>query len=573
MVSGRRIWRIGIEGQAARETIAMFSFRKTAIIQCALVALLAAAAGAEPIRMLIITGRNNHNWKTSTASLKKTYEGSGRFKVDVTEKPAELTAATLAKYDVLLNNWSGIPKTKGHLWGTDTEKAVEDFVAGGKGLIAFHAGSSSCHDWDGFQKIVGATWGKGTGHGRYHQFKVEIADSDHPITKGMKDFMTTDELWHRMAVLQPTPGRKVLCEALSARKTGGSGKKEAVAICTQFGKGRGFYTSLGHDVKALETPGCKLLMLRGAEWAATGKVTISASGASEPGKRLFDWKQTKDTVALLSAGKVVWQFNFDKARDKPYFHPLATVDGSVLTWNRPGDHVWHRALWFSWKTINKLNYWEENRKTQLSRGRTEIKDVKVALLKDSSAKIEVALSYHPPGKPEVMSEKRTMTISIPDSDGLYRIDWVSVFTATGEDALLDRTPISGEPGGRGFGGYAGLSIRMAKATRGWQIIDSKGRKGDAIKGKPGAVWVDASGKTTSGKEAGVAIFDHPSNLRHPTPWYIAKGMPYFSPAILYNKSYLLAKGKTLTLKYRVLVHPGDADKGMLDKEFKAFAKQ
>jgi len=551
----------------------MFDFKKTAIIQCALVALLVTAAGAEPIRMLIITGKNNHNWKASTASLKKTYEASGRFKVDVTEKPAELDAAALAKYDVLLNNWSGFPKTKGHLWGVDTEKAVEDFVAGGKGFVSFHAGSSSCHDWDGFQKIVGATWGRGTGHGRYHEFKVEIADSGHPITKGMKDFMTTDELWHRMAVLQPTPGRKVLCQALAAKNKGGTGKKEPVAICTQFGKGRGFYTALGHDAKALETPGCKLLMLRGTEWAATGKVTIAAGKAPTAAKAGFSWKQTDNTAALLNGGKVVWQFNYDNAKDKPYFHPLATADGSVLTWNRPGDHVWHRALWFSWKTINKLNYWEENRKTQLSAGRTEIKNVKVTAAKDFSAKIEVTLSYHPPGKPEILAEKRTVAITAPQKDGLYRMDWTSVFTATGGDALLDRTPISGEPGGRGFGGYAGLSIRMAKETRGWQILDSKGRKGDAIKGKLDAVWVDSSGKTTSGKQAGVAMFDHPSNMRHPTPWYIAKGMPYFSPAVLYNKSYLLTKGKSFTLKYRILVHPGKADKGMLDNEFKEFAKR
>jgi hypothetical protein len=49
-------------------------------------------------------------------------------------------------------------------------------------------------------------------------------------------------------------------------------------------------------------------------------------------------------------------------------------------------------------------------------------------------------------------------------------------------------------------------------------------------------------------------------------------MPYFSPALLYNEPYTLKKSKSLTLKYRVLVHPGLADKGMLDGEFKKFAK-
>ena len=147
-----------------------------------------------------------------------------------------------------------------------------------------------------------------------------------------------------------------------------------------------------------------------------------------------------------------------------------------------------------------------------------------------------------------------------------------MFTATGADAQLDRTPRPGEKGGKAHGGYAGMSIRMAKETRRWRILDSKGREAQKIHGKPGAVWVDSSGKTTGGKEAGVAMFDHPSNLRHPSPWFIVKGMPYFSPAFLFNKPYTLKKSKSLTLKYGILVHPGLTDKKMLDGEFRKYAK-
>ena len=300
--------------------------------------------------------------------------------------------------------------------------------------------------------------------------------------------------------------------------------------------------------------------------------TFLPSTATAATNAKLSWKQTDTTVALMNGDKVVWRLNHDPKEDKPYVHPLATIDGSVLTWHRPPDHVWHRALWFSWKKINGLNYWEENRNTRLSQGRTEIKSTKITLAKDFSAKVEIVLSYHPPDKPEIVSEKRTILFGAPTAEGLYRIDWSAVFTATGADALLDRTPIKGEKGGRGWGGYAGLSIRMAKETRGWKILDSTGRRDMKIHGQPNAVWVDASGKTTGGKDAGVTILDHPSNMRHPSPWYIAKGMPYFSPALLYNKPYTLKKSKSLTLKYRVLVHPGLADKGMLDGEFKKFAK-
>ena len=315
--------------------------KKLIVIQLALAAFLAgSAAAAEPIRILFISGRNNHRWKLTTPSIKKTLEDSGRFKVDVTEKPAEITAKSLAGYDVIFNGWTGLPKTTGHLWGLDTEKAIDDFVAGGKGMASFHAGSSSFYDWDGFQKIIGATWGKGTGHGRYHEFTVEMTDVDHPITKGMKNFKTADELWHRMAVLQPTPGRKILCTAMSAKSSGGTGKAEGVAICTQFGKGRGFYTSLGHDVKALEKPGCKLLMLRGIEWAATGKVTIGASQGTDPapGKgidtvlaAITNYKYTDNRESLAAAARFVQQAAKDPKSRQAVAAKLAAMLKSQAT--------------------------------------------------------------------------------------------------------------------------------------------------------------------------------------------------------------------------------------------------
>jgi hypothetical protein len=144
-----------------------------------------------------------------------------------------------------------------------------------------------------------------------------------------------------------------------------------------------------------------------------------------------------------------------------------------------------------------------------------------------------------------------------------------MFTAGEKGVLLGRTPIPGEQGGRGWGGYAGLSVRMAKTTRGFEYVDSEGRKDKQIHGKK-ARWVDFSGELPGGKEAGIAIFDHPDNLRHPSPWYVEKGMPYFSPAVLFNKPYEIAARESLELWYRILIHPGRADKKTLEKECKAF---
>jgi len=290
-----------------------------------------------------------------------------------------------------------------------------------------------------------------------------------------------------------------------------------------------------------------------------------------PATMSYDWRQTDSSVAVLNRGQVVWQVNFDKNEGKPYLHPVGLTDGTVLTCLRPADHRWHRALWFSWKHINGLNYWEEDPKTGLSQGRTEVVDVKVRPHRDRSGDIEMTLSYHPPGEQAVLMEKRLLAVSAPDENGRYHIDWHSTFTAGEKDVLLDRTPIPGEENGKGFGGYAGLSVRMAKATRGWQFTDSEARKDKEAHGKK-ARWVDFSGEIGEGKAAGITIFDHPENLRHPSPWYVEKGMPYFSPAVLFNKPYTLGAGKSLTLRYRVLIHPGRTDRDMLEGEWKTYLK-
>jgi hypothetical protein len=207
----------------------------------------------------------------------------------------------------------------------------------------------------------------------------------------------------------------------------------------------------------------------------------------------------------------------------------------------------------------------------MSPGRTEVVEVRIAPHHDRSCDIEMMLNYHRPGQESVLTEKRLIAVSVLGEDGRYYIDFYSKFTAGDKDVLLSRTPIPGEEGGKGWGGYAGLSVRMAKATRGFQFIDSEGRKDKQIHGKK-ARWVDFSGELPDGKAAGITIFDHPDNLRHPSPWYVEKGMPYFSPAVLFNKPYTIAARESLELWYRILIHPGRVDKKILEKECEAFLK-
>jgi hypothetical protein len=152
------------------------------------------------------------------------------------------------------------------------------------------------------------------------------------------------------------------------------------------------------------------------------------------------------------------------------------------------------------------------------------------------------------------------------------MDWKATFTAAGKDVLLGRAAIEGEPRGGRFGGYAGLSFRGSESFRQLHSLDSEGRKDRDSHGK-NARWLDYHGVINDqGATAGVTIFDHPENLRHPTPWYIYfEGMQYFSPALLFNKAHTLSVGQKLTLRYRILVHPGRSDPEILERDYKDFA--
>ena len=150
----------------------------------------------------------------------------------------------------------------------------------GKGFVSVHAGSSSFYDWPEYQQLAGGSWMLGqTGHGPAHEFMVKPVDESHPVTRGMTNFLTTDELWHRTGL---QAGISVLATAFSARNRNGTGKDEPVAFTTDFGRGRGFNLLLGHDARAMEAMGFQTLLQRGTEWAATGKVTEQTHRATAP---------------------------------------------------------------------------------------------------------------------------------------------------------------------------------------------------------------------------------------------------------------------------------------------------
>jgi type 1 glutamine amidotransferase len=234
---------------------------------------LRGAEPQKPIRVLILSGQNNHDWHTTTPALKSLYEKSGRFVVDVSENVSALEGKDFARYDVIALNYTTYPKVKGHRWPAGTEKAFLDYIAAGHGLVLFHAASTAWNDWPEFGDLIGLTWEMGkSAHGQYHSFTVCIVDHEHPVTHGMSDFQhLPDELYHRQ-LLHATA--HVLATAYSDKTRGGTGAQEPMVVVTELGCGRVFHVAMGHDVRPMGGAGFQTLMLRGTEWAATAKVTL-----------------------------------------------------------------------------------------------------------------------------------------------------------------------------------------------------------------------------------------------------------------------------------------------------------
>lgn len=269
---------------------------------------LAAEAKTERLRLLIVDGQNNHNWRATTPVLKEVLEKSGRFAVDVSsnlkpgDKPGQVKETVpfppdLGKYDVVLSNYNGLP------WPAEFQRELDERVKAGKlGLVVFHAADNAFAAWPEYNRMIGMGWrnnkfgdrlfldadgklvrqpkGEGLGAGEtvIHPFQVVVRDVEHPITKGMpRQWMhTADQLVHGLR--GPAESVHVLATAYSDQGKRGTGAHEPMMWTVEYGKGRVFHTPMGHDVTSVRCVGFITTVLRGCEWAATGRVTLPVPG-------------------------------------------------------------------------------------------------------------------------------------------------------------------------------------------------------------------------------------------------------------------------------------------------------
>lgn len=498
-------------------------FRLTTFILSELLISLQLSA-QEHVPMLILSGQNNHDWQKTTPVLEKIFGESGLFTVAITNRPDTLKYADYQKFRLVVSNWNTWPDTSTR-WAQTKEQAFTQYINEGGGALFLHAGGSSFYGWLDYHSIAIGRWGKNTAHGSIGEAMVHFSNTKHPITQGLKDFAITDEIWENTDI----------CPSATslgwAQKKGPDGTLEAAKypaiLINQYGKGRSFYTILGHDENVLSNPDLQQLLIRAATW--TSGIETSVTGTF--GTYIF------------------------RPDRKPHFHPLISPNGTILSSESPKDHLWHMGLWFSWKFIDGLNYWEYtgDPTKHISEGMTEIHSVQVDSSKQGDYHIHLNIIYHPWDKKDspVMKEVQRITISAPKADKSFWIDYDLTFTAL-KDLLLDRTPIPGEPNGQSWGGYSGMSIRLNTEFKNIRYFSESKESvtyGDRNR------WVACEFDNGMGNREQVIMFDDTENPRYPSPWYCindpATPMYYFSPAILYKEPMKLKKGEVLHLKYRI----------------------
>ena len=280
-----------------------------------------------------------------------------------------------------------------------------------------------------------------------------------------------------------------------------------------------------------------------------------------------DWLRDNNSIAWRSSTNIVWRFNFDTNKGKPYFHPVSVAGGPDLTNFKPEDHPWHYGLWFSWKymvrgnSTNHVNYWEEDRATGRAQGRTRWDPPVIVTSPDGGAIIRLNLTYINPSNQIDLTERREITVSPPSTNGAYGIQWKSHFTVGDESIVLDRTPMPGEPGGQVNGGYAGLAFRMAGPPLEVNMLSTAGPVTNFVsdRARPNAPAA-AFNFTDADKTVGsLAILGAKGNAGENPPWYLihdsSRAFRFACAAILAPKPISLPAYGQMDLNYCILVQP------------------
>ena len=316
-------------------------------------------------------------------------------------------------------------------------------------------------------------------------------------------------------------------------------------------------------------------MVRIASLLFFGMLGVVVSDAEAQSGRI-DLSKGDGKVTVSIDGKLFTEYDFSTYR-KPILYPLIAHGGQAVTRNYPmksvegeaDDHPHHKSVWFAHGDINGVDYWSE---------RAKIETTKVEIVNQDEASPGIVASHRWIADDESRLFESESEISF-FADGKTRmiafafrlkaVDQDLVFGDTKEGTFAIRT----HPNLR----LVNDEKRGVKTANG-KAINSEGVAGKAVWGKR-ARWVDYHGKIDD-QIYGVAIFDHPENLRHPTTWHAREyglvaanpfGLHYFDGGPKGRGEFKLQKGKSTTFKYLLVIHVGDEREADIASRYRAWA--
>jgi hypothetical protein len=282
-------------------------------------------------------------------------------------------------------------------------------------------------------------------------------------------------------------------------------------------------------------------------------------------------------IEVQIGGKPFTTYFVGDESPKPYLHPLRSAQGTIVTrgWpmakDIPGedhDHPHHRAMFFAHGDINGIDFWGESKLSRaaqtvnghyyssqdLPKGRTVFRKLDVMESGPASGTLRAEFNLVGPDGKVIAEETQGYTFRGDSQNRIIDCEFT---------IRANQTPV--KMGDTKEGTFA---IRVVKALESpnLHMLNSNGGASEKeIWGKR-ADWVDYSGKVGR-EELGIAIFDHPSNPKHPTYWHARNyglfAVNPFGEHDFYNDSkrdgsVTIQPGSSLTFRYRVFIHHGDA---------------
>ncbi|MCZ6680502.1 MAG: ThuA domain-containing protein [Candidatus Poribacteria bacterium] len=233
-----------------------------------------------------LIGDRYHNSDYIRTALGKTLVRELGVTIDFTDEVKLLNAETLRGYKMLIIFRDGmiwpdgygarsapqptvseppvpeIEATAVH-WLTDAQgQAIKDFVEGGGVALFYHNSTYIAQGNETFREVLGAAT---EGHPPVRPFKVMISNSDHPITRGVSDFIVTDE--QHFMTYHKDPAHVFMRSVNEDGLTHGDlGTSCEAGWAYDYGKGRVCYLSPGHTIPALWNPAYEKIQQNAVRW-------------------------------------------------------------------------------------------------------------------------------------------------------------------------------------------------------------------------------------------------------------------------------------------------------------------